>query len=190
MNTGIPVRKIVIAGALGAVSIVLSVTKLGFIPWLGGASLTVMHVPVIIGAVIEGPIVGGVIGLIFGVSSLVQAASAPNGPIDVLFQNPVVSVLPRVAIGVVAWAVYAPFRGNLPGVSLPLAGVMGSLTNSALVLGALVAFKALTLPVAATVILQNGLIEAAVAAVLTTAVVMAWKGIAGKGGTARIAKEG
>ena len=33
-----------------------------------------MHVPVIIGAVLEGPIVGLVIGFIFGLFSLIQAA--------------------------------------------------------------------------------------------------------------------
>ncbi|MCX7023885.1 MAG: ECF transporter S component [Spirochaetes bacterium] len=190
MKETVPVRKIVIAGALGAVSIVLFLTKLGFISWIQGISLTVMHVPVIIGAVIEGPLVGGAIGLIFGVTSLIQAATAPNGPGDVFFVNPLVSVAPRILVGVAAWAVYAPFRGKLPAISLPLAGVVGSLTNSVLVLGALVALKALPLPAAAGIVLSNGLIEAVVAAVLTTAVVTAWKGIASKGGVSRVSKEG
>ena len=60
------VRKIVIAGVMGAISIFLGATHLGFIPWFAGAALTVMHVPVIIAAVLEGPVVGAVVGLIFG----------------------------------------------------------------------------------------------------------------------------
>ncbi|MGB8252563.1 MAG: ECF transporter S component, partial [Anaerolineaceae bacterium] len=70
-------RKIVIAGVMAAVSILLGVTRWGFIPWFAGVSLTIMHVPVIIGAILEGPIVGLVIGLIFGLFSMIQAAVAP-----------------------------------------------------------------------------------------------------------------
>jgi uncharacterized membrane protein len=70
------VRKIVVAGALGALSIALFLTPLGMIPWFAGVSLTVVHVPVIIGAVLEGPVVGMVVGAIFGVSALVKAATA------------------------------------------------------------------------------------------------------------------
>ena len=71
-------RKIVVGGILGAISIFLGITKWGFLPWIGGASITIMTVPVVIGAVLEGPIVGLAIGLIFGGFSLIQAAAAPN----------------------------------------------------------------------------------------------------------------
>ncbi len=87
-------RKIVVAGVMAAISILLGVTRWGFIPWFAGISLTIMHVPVIIGAILEGPVVGLVIGLIFGIFSMVQAAVAPNGPGDVVFTNPLISVLP------------------------------------------------------------------------------------------------
>ena len=96
-------RKIVIAGILGEISIFLGITKWGFLPWIGGASITIMTVPVVIGAILEGPVVGFAIGLIFGGFSLIQAATAPNGPIDVLFTNPLISVLPRLFIGPITW---------------------------------------------------------------------------------------
>ena len=82
------VRKIVVAGVLGALSIALFLTPFGYIPWLAGASLTVMHVPAIIGAVLEGPVVGIVVGGIFGVTALIKAATAPQGPIDALLRQP------------------------------------------------------------------------------------------------------
>jgi len=85
-------RKIVITGVLSAISIFLGITRLGFIPWFSGVSLTIMHLPVIIGAVLEGPVVGFAIGLIFGIFSLIQAAIAPTGPTDVWFTNPLISV--------------------------------------------------------------------------------------------------
>ncbi len=69
-------RKIVITGILGALTIFLSLTPLGF--WsFGPVSATILHVPVIIGAVIEGPVVGVVVGLIFGVFSMIRAPLPP-----------------------------------------------------------------------------------------------------------------
>jgi len=182
-------RKIVVAGVLGALSIALFLTPFGVIPWFAGASLTVMHVPVIIGAVLEGPVVGTVIGGIFGVTTLIRAATAPQGSIDPFFVNPLISVLPRLLIGLAAWAVHRAFRGRLPAAAAVAAGIAGSLTNSFFVLGALVVFAAIPLAAAAAVFVANSLLEAALAAVLTLGVVAAWKGIESRSGKAKLAKD-
>jgi uncharacterized membrane protein len=182
-------RKIVVAGALGALTIALIVTGAGVIPWFAGVSLTVMHIPVIIGAVLEGPAVGLVVGGIFGITALVRAAIAPNGPIDVFFTNPLISVLPRLLIGLAAWAAYRAFRGKARAIAAATAGVVGSLTNSFFVLGALVAFGAVPLAVAGGIFVANSLIEAAVGGILTLGVVAAWKGIESRSGKARLAAE-
>jgi uncharacterized membrane protein len=174
------VRKIVIAGVMGAISIFLGATRLGFIPYFSGASLTIMHVPVIIGAVLEGPLVGAVIGFIFGIFSLLQAAIAPTGPADVWFVNPLVSVLPRLAIGPVAWLVYRSLKGFGESPAVIGAGIGGSLTNTALVLSVLGGMGFLPWPVIGTIAAANGLPEAALAAILTFAVIRSWKGIEGK----------
>jgi uncharacterized membrane protein len=169
-------RKIVITGVLGAIAVILGITKWGFLPWFGGVSITIMHVPVIIGAILEGPVVGLVIGLIFGLFSLFQAATAPNGPIDVFFTNPLISVLPRLFIAPAVWLVWKAFKGEFePG--LALAGVVGALTNSFLVLGILGLVGALPWPVILTVFIVNGLPEAFVCAFTVLAVVSAWKQI-------------
>jgi uncharacterized membrane protein len=102
----VTVREIAIAGVLSAVAVLLAVTQLGFIPFFAGISITIMHVPVIIGAIVAGPVVGTLIGLIFGVSSLILAAVAPRSPADVFFTDPWVSVLPRLFIGLAAWGAY------------------------------------------------------------------------------------
>ena len=170
-------RRVVIAGVMGAISIFLGATHLGFIPWLAGAALTIMHVPVIIGAVLEGPLVGLVIGLIFGLFSLLQAAIAPTGPTDVWFTNPIVSVLPRLFIGPVAWLVYKALKGVSEVLGLAAAGVAGSLTNTVLVLGVLGLYRLVPWALIGTIAVTNGLPEAAVAAIITVAVVAAWKRI-------------
>ena len=60
---GLSVRKIVIAGVLGAIAILLGWTRLGFIPVPTAAgNATIMHVPAIVGGILEGWIVGGIIG--------------------------------------------------------------------------------------------------------------------------------
>jgi uncharacterized membrane protein len=173
-------RKIVITGVLSAISIFLGITRLGFIPWITGASLTIMHVPVIIGAVLEGPVVGLVIGLIFGVFSLIQAAVAPTGPTDVLFTNPLISVLPRLFIGPISWLIYNFLkRWQVP--ALIIAGVVGSLTNTILVLGLIGVLDAAFWPVIPPIILGNGLPEAIASAILVLSVVSIWKQIERRG---------
>ncbi len=178
-------RKIVITAALGAITILLGLTHWGFIPWFGGISLTIMHVPVIIGAILEGPVVGLGIGLIFGLFSMLQAAIAPTGVLDPLFVNPLLAVLPRLFIGPIAWLVWTALK-KWPVVGLITSGIAGSLTNTVLVLGALGLFFGKTplmtqvfgtdlwKPLAGIAV-TSGLPEAGVSAVITLLVVAAYR---------------
>ena len=129
------VRKMAIIGVLAAISIMLSMTPLGFIP-IGPINLTIMHIPVIIGAVLEGPLVGVIVGLIFGFTSLLRAITMPTITNFALI-NPLVSILPRVLIGIVAYYVYKltiKLTKNTC-VSGWITGVIGSLVNTIGVLG-------------------------------------------------------
>jgi len=169
-------RKLVVTGVMGAISVLLGLTHWGFIPWFAGASLTIMHVPVIIGAVLEGPIVGLGIGAVFGLFSMLQAAIAPSSPNDVIFTNPVVALLPRLVIGPVAYYVWTLLK-KVPVVGLIIAGLAGSLTNTVLVLGVIGVLGVLEWPVIWGIIISNGLLEAGLSAVITLVVVAAWKQI-------------
>ena len=122
-------RRIAITGILAAVAILLGWTRIGFIPVpnLSG-NATIMHVPAIIGAVLEGPVVGLLVGGIFGLFSFLQA-TAP------LVKDPLVSILPRLFIGVTAYYSYVALRKNNEYLALIVAGVVGSLTNTVLVIG-------------------------------------------------------
>jgi uncharacterized membrane protein len=168
---------------MSAIAILLGATRWGFLPWFGAASITIMHVPVIIGAVLEGPIVGLGIGFLFGLFSLIQAAIAPIGPADVWFVNPLLSILPRLFIGPLAWLAYrASVRVRALEkvnqiLALVVAGVVGSLTNTALVLGMIGVLGHLPWAALPPIAAVNGIPEAAVAAIITLAVVAAWKGI-------------
>lgn len=100
MNNKEKTRKMVTVAMLGAITIVLGLTPMGYIP-LGLINITTMHIPVIVAGILEGPIVGALVGFIFGLSSIANAILRPI-PISFVFYNPIVSVLPRVLIGIFA----------------------------------------------------------------------------------------
>jgi uncharacterized membrane protein len=172
------VRSIVITGILAAISILLGVTRIGYIPVpnLSGDA-TIMHVPVIIGAILEGPVVGTLVGAIFGITSMLQGGGT-------IFADPLVSVVPRLFIGVAAYYSYAAFRDKNEYLAIIVGSVAGTLTNTILVVGMLVLRGYLPLPAVVTLIPQV-IAEVVIATVITLAVVVAWKNIEGgrKGST-------
>ena len=101
-------RRIAITGAFSALIILMGIPglHLGYIQLSPAASLTIMHIPVILAAVLAGLPGGIVTGLVFGLTSLVNAAANPSGLLDPLFVNPFCSVLPRMLFGVAAWGVF------------------------------------------------------------------------------------
>lgn len=131
----INVRQMAVIGMLSAISTMLSMTPLGFIP-IGPVNATIMHIPVIIGAIIEGPIVGGIIGLIFGLTSFMRAITMPS-PTNFMFMNPIVSILPRVLMGVSTYYIYKIVFKTTKNISISgmCSGFLGSIINTFGVLG-------------------------------------------------------
>ncbi|MBV4419891.1 ECF transporter S component [Clostridium tyrobutyricum] len=177
------VKQLTVIGMLSAISIVLGVTGLGFIP-IPPVKATIMHIPVIIGAILEGPLVGALVGLIFGVFSIIQSITSPT-PISFVFMNPIVSVLPRICIGIASYYVYYLIKKRKKSVSIPIAAAIGSIINTVGVLGFIFVIyvtpyaKALNISVSAakkgiiTVGAINGIPEAILSVIITTAVVSA-----------------
>lgn len=136
VNKRLNVRKMTVIGVLSAISIMMSMLPfIGYIP-IGPIKATIMHIPVIIGAIIEGPVVGATIGLIFGLTSLWNAITQPV-ILSPLFLNPLVSVLPRILIGIIAYYVYQGVYKLTKKVYASgfVAGLIGSLVNTVGVLG-------------------------------------------------------
>lgn len=178
-------RQLTVIGLLSSISILLSVTPLGYIP-IPPISPTIMHVPVIIGAIIEGPLVGATIGAIFGLTSLIRSFTVPS-PINFIFWNPIISVGVRILIGVVSGYVYKALK-KCKG-SVAITAVLGSLTNTVGVLGLAYIFyfarfaEALGLTEGAATLgilgiaATNGIPEAILSALITVSVVAAYKKI-------------
>jgi uncharacterized membrane protein len=200
MSTSRRVQKIAMTGVLSALVIVLGLTGIGFIR-IPPISVTVMHVPVIIGAILEGPIVGSVIGLLFGIFSLIQAAIAPGSPLDAAFLNPFISILPRIFIGVFAWLVYRAIAGRTKAgsedarshpiikiIAMVASATVGTLTNTVLVLSALGIFKYLSWSAIPPIVLVNSPLEVVFANVIVIAVVSAWNHVS-LGGKSRLSRK-
>ena len=110
---------------------------LGFIP-LGVISLTIIHITVIVTAITLGTKDGMFIGLIWGLTTVIRAWTSPTTPLDtIVFTNPIVSVLPRILVGLVAGVTFTILYKRFKNIYFPAiaAAVLGTLTNTVLVLG-------------------------------------------------------
>ena len=143
-------RWLVSVALMAAIVIVLANTPLGMIQ-LPVIKATTVHIPVIIGAILLGPMAGGILGFVFGVCSLVSNTMAPTllsfafspfmsttgipGAIKAIW----VSVGCRILIGVAAgwlWILFKKVKLNQI-VALVLTGFLGSMVNTVTVMGSI-----------------------------------------------------
>ena len=158
------VRQIVIAGILGGIAIFLGATQFGYIPVPNvSGRATILHIPAIVGGALEGPVVGALVGLIFGMFSWLDPIVPP-------LRNPLVSVLPRIPIGIVSWLVFVSLRRTSVDLASVVAGLLGSFTNTVGVVGMAVLLGYFPLAVF-LVVLPQAIAEAVLAAVVTLVVV-------------------
>lgn len=180
---------------MAAIELLLQATGIGFIP-LPVIKATTMHIPVILGAVLLGPLAGGILGGVFGLCSMWNATTAPNllsfafspflsmtglsGAIDAVW----IALGCRILIGVVSgwlWIGLKKLKVN-DLIALPVVGALGSMTNTVLVMGSIyvllaeqyaeakaVGIEAVFGLVMATVT-ASGIPEAIAAALLVTAI--------------------
>ena len=189
-----------IIAVLGAIEIMLSVTPLGYIP-LGVTRATTIHIPVIIGAMLLGPGTGAILGGIFGFTSFITNTISPTitsfvftpfYPVPGKNSGSLLSImicfLPRILIGVSAgyfWkSAKTVSKSKDPSIlSSALTGIIGSLTNTILVMFGIYIFfgtayasakgidpSQLLGYILGTVIAINGILEAVVAGVLVAAI--------------------
>ena len=131
-------RRMSLIGMMIAITAILAFTPLGLIP-LPLASASTLQIPTIIIAILEGPLMGGIVGAAMGVITLIRALLAPAGILDPYFINPIISVLPRILIGVASgWC----YRGlckaiKKDSVNFAVSGAVGAMVNTCLVMGLL-----------------------------------------------------
>ena len=134
--------RIAILGILSAFIIVQT-----FVPFLGNIPIpplnpTIIHITVIVAAFVLSTKDGMLVGLVWGLARMVKAYTLPASPLDLLlWTNPVIAVVPRVMVGLVAGLVFHAFlKRKQEKVGMVTAAVLGSLTNTVLVLGFIALF--------------------------------------------------
>lgn len=187
-------RRIAITGAFSALIILMGIPglHLGYIQLSPAASLTIMHIPVILAAVLAGLPGGIVTGLVFGLTSLVNAAANPSGILDPLFVNPFCSVLPRMLFGAAAWGVFR-LLSMIPVFPKALCAAVTSflttLLHTVMVIGSMYVFLnsqmsetmgGMGFVMVMGVILPGALLEAAAATFVCAAVTAAMSAASGK----------
>jgi len=177
------VKDLTILGMLSGIIILLAFTPIGLIP-LGPVSASTIHIPVIVGAILLGPKRGIALGAVMGSVSFIKALSAP-GWIDQLFRNPLVSILPRIFIGIAAYYMYVwakkLFKKDMT--AYIVGSIIGSLTNTVLTLGAIVIAVSFIFPdklqevslLATTLVSTSGIVEAIVTGLIVPPIVYALK---------------
>lgn len=190
-----------------ALQLTLQLTGIGLIP-LPLINATSLHIPVIVGAVLLGPLAGAILGGTFGLCSMWTATVSPT-PLSFAFSPVLAAEMSgaagaakavwialgcRIMIGVVAgWLWIALNKLKLNGfAALPVVGAAGALTNTGLVMGSIffllrpefaaaknVGMEAV-LGLVMTVVATSGVAEAVAAAVLVTAICKALEKVMGR----------
>lgn len=161
-----------------------------WVPMLGNInipplSITFIHVTVIVATLWLGTYEGMVVGLMWGLNSLLRAYIQPVSPMHVLvFISPFVSVLPRVLMPFVIGHIAQFLRSKNISKTLigTISGGLGSLLNTIFVLGAIALFKQadylsikeIAQPelwaVLGGIVVTNGVPEAIAASIMTPAI--------------------
>lgn len=129
-----------------AIILLLAFTPIGYIKLPVGLSITVVGIPVIVGAITLGPVGGTILGAVFGLTSFAQAfGMEPFG--TMLFGiNPIgtfiTCMIPRILMG---WLTGLVFQGlkridKTKIVSYMITSLVGSLLNTVLFMTSLMIF--------------------------------------------------
>lgn len=130
--------RIAILGILTAIILIQN-----FVPFLGNIPIpplnpTIIHITVIVATLTLGTKDGMIIGGIWGITRIVRAYTVPATPLDWwLWTNPMIALLPRILIGLFTGWSYQLMKKIVPAkekLSMSVSAVIGSFTNTVLVL--------------------------------------------------------
>lgn len=131
---------------LVAIIILLTFTPLGYIT-LPFIAATTIQMPVIIGAVMMGPMAGLALGIAFGLSALCKVLMMPGAdPVATailsynFFLYAVIAIVPRGLMGWLSGLLFAGLNKTLPNqrlISYGIIGFVGSMLNTIFYLGSL-----------------------------------------------------
>lgn len=124
---------------LVAVILLMAFTPLGYLR-MPMVQITFLTIPVIVGAVVMGPLAGGILGGVFGLTSLAQCFGIDPFGMALMAINPVFTgilcLVPRILVGVLAGHIFKLFPKKNIGAFIT-ASISGALLNTVLFIGGL-----------------------------------------------------
>ena len=129
--------KLVQIALLTAIIVIMTFTPLGYLK-TPGLEITLIPVPVVIGAVLLGPASGLFLGTVFGLTSFIQCFSASAFGIALMSVNPVFTfitcMVPRMLMGWLTSLIFKAIRkvDKTKFVSYLVASIAGPLLNTVL----------------------------------------------------------
>lgn len=110
------------------------IPSIGFIP-LNFVDITIIHIPVLVGAIILGRKYGLFFGVIFGLGSLIKTFTLAELGGNAPFTNPLVSILPRIIFGYIIHPMFSLFaKKTNRSVSVVLTMIFATFIHSIIVL--------------------------------------------------------
>lgn len=128
-----------------AIIIILDMTNLGY-PQFGVVAITVMMIPVAIGAIVCGPYTGAFLGLIFGLTSLRRAMTSDAFGLLLFGINPILTavlcVVPRTLVGLLSGFIFRAVAKADKSKIVPFAAatISSAVLNTLFFLGGLMIF--------------------------------------------------
>ena len=189
---GVKTRDLVEMALFAAIIVILAFTPLGYIP-LGVITPTTVHIPVIIAGIILGWKKGAFAGCVFGLTSFLKASFIAPNITSFLFSplypggnfwSLVICFVPRILVGVIAYFVFTGLMKVIKNrsVSTVISAFLTTIIHTILVMGMAYIFfareyaEAVKISITAVkgailaIVVGNGIPEAIVAAIISTAV--------------------
>lgn len=137
-------RRLTQLGILTAIIVIMTFTPLGYIKTMG-LSVTLLHIPVIIGACLMGPVDGMILGAVFGLTSFSQCFGLEPFGTTLLSINPIgtfiTCLVPRMLFGLIAGLLYrALTKTGARKFSAAATGLVATVCHTALFMSSLCLF--------------------------------------------------
>lgn len=182
-------------GMLSAIIIVMAFTPLGYLR-VGPLSVTFLTVPVVLGAIMLGPLDGAILGAVFGATSFAQCFGLDAFGTTLLTLNPVFTFIlcfvPRILIGLASGYLLKGLEKLhvRQVVSYALSALAGAVTNTVFFVGFLLllfgntdyirSFGKNILAIIGVLVTTNALIEAVICTIIVTILAKALRAVYGK----------
>jgi len=144
-TTNLRTRKMVQLALFTAIIALLNLTPLGFIN-TPGLSITLVGIPVIVGAIVLGPVSGAILGAVFGITSFLRCFGIEPFGTQLLAINPaytfITCMIPRILMGWLTGLIFLGLKriDKTKVWSYAATSLIGSLLNTVFFLSSVMIF--------------------------------------------------